>query len=102
MDATVLVLWLGCGVFAAVIADHKGHSMGGWFLAGLVFGVFALIAAFIVDPKPVGKLGQLTAAGEAGWHRDPTGRFDRRYYDGRAWTLHVTRDADKQQFEDPL
>ena len=25
----------------------------------------------------------------AGWHRDPTGRHETRYWDGAAWTEHV-------------
>jgi hypothetical protein len=27
------------------------------------------------------------------WHPDPTGRFDLRWWDGRLWTEHVTRDG---------
>lgn len=27
----------------------------------------------------------------AGWHADPRGRFDLRYYDGARWTEHVSR-----------
>lgn len=41
------------------------------------------------------------APAEAGWWPDPTGRFDRRYFSGRFWTQHVTRDADRQQLVDP-
>lgn len=38
---------------------------------------------------------------DADWYPDPSGRFDRRYWNGRAWTFHVTRDADKSKHRDP-
>lgn len=37
-----------------------------------------------------------------GWWPDPSGRFDRRYFDGQRWTEHVTRDAEQRQYTDPL
>ena len=40
-----LLLWIGCGVFSAIIAGSKGRSFGGWLVLGLIFGVFALLAA---------------------------------------------------------
>jgi hypothetical protein len=35
----------------------------------------------------------------AGWYADPAGRFDLRYWDGGAWTEHVSRAG--QQYTDP-
>ena len=35
----------------------------------------------------------------AGWYADPSGRFDLRYWDGNAWTEHVSRAG--QQYTDP-
>lgn len=35
----------------------------------------------------------------AGWYPDPSGRFELRYWDGGAWTEHVSRQG--QQFTDP-
>ena len=35
----------------------------------------------------------------AGWYGDPAGRFELRYWDGGAWTEHVSRAG--QQFTDP-
>jgi hypothetical protein len=35
----------------------------------------------------------------AGWYADPAGRFELRYWDGTAWTEHVSRGG--QQFMDP-
>jgi hypothetical protein len=36
----------------------------------------------------------------AGWYADPTGRYEHRYYNGRAWTADVS--AGGQRFVDPL
>lgn len=36
-----------------------------------------------------------TVAAPAGWHADPTGRFEQRYYDGAAWTEHVARGSER-------
>ena len=41
----VLLIWLACGILSAVVAESKGRSGLGWFLLGLVFGVFALLAS---------------------------------------------------------
>ena len=35
----------------------------------------------------------------ANWYADPSGRFEMRYWDGTAWTAHVSRGG--QQFSDP-
>jgi hypothetical protein len=35
----------------------------------------------------------------AGWYADPSGRYELRYWDGLAWTEHVSRAG--QQFTDP-
>jgi Protein of unknown function (DUF2510) len=35
----------------------------------------------------------------AGWYADPAGRFELRYWDGSAWTEHVSRGG--QQYTDP-
>ena len=35
----------------------------------------------------------------AGWYHDPAGRFELRYWDGSAWTDHVSRAG--QQYTDP-
>lgn len=39
-----------------------------------------------------------TPAVPAGWYADPAGRFDLRYWDGGAWTEHVSRAG--QQYTD--
>jgi hypothetical protein len=35
----------------------------------------------------------------AGWYADPAGRIELRYWDGGAWTEHVSRGG--QQYTDP-
>jgi hypothetical protein len=35
----------------------------------------------------------------AGWYHDPAGRYELRYWDGSAWTEHVSRGG--QQYTDP-
>ena len=40
------------------------------------------------------------AAGGGGWHPDPTGRYEQRYWDGQRWTAHVVRGG--VQASDPI
>ncbi len=40
-----------------------------------------------------------TPAVPAGWYADPAGRYELRYWDGSAWTEHVSRQG--QQYTDP-
>lgn len=42
---------------------------------------------------------QQNPAVPAGWYADPAGRFELRYWDGGAWTEHVSRGG--QQYTDP-
>lgn len=43
-----LFLWLGCAAPCWVVADNKGRFAGVWFLLGLAFGIFALIAIAVL------------------------------------------------------
>lgn len=47
----LLLLWFGCGIVAAIIAQSK--SLGGclWFVLGILFGVFALIIVIVLPSK---------------------------------------------------
>lgn len=49
------------------------------------------------EPEPVAPAAE--PAVPAGWYADPSGRFELRYWDGAAWTEHVSRAG--QQFTDP-
>lgn len=75
-------------------------------LAGLVAEVEAEEAAApAAAPEPVAVAAAEPAAVAAesavpaGWYADPSGRFELRYWDGSAWTEHVSRAG--QQFTDP-
>jgi len=65
------------------------------------------LAAQVSEPEPVAAAEPVVAeaapaAGStvpAGWYADPSGRFELRYWDGAAWTEHVSRAG--QQFTDP-
>ena len=37
----------------------------------------------------------------AGWYRDPGGKFDHRYFDGK-WTDHVANEGDENTYIDPV
>lgn len=106
VGSETLVFWGGilvmCGLISGVIAGGKGLSFGGYFFIGLLLGVIGVIIAAVASPAVSVRAGQLTPPPGEGWWPDPTGRFDRRYFDGRWWTMHVCRDAVRQQFEDPL
>jgi hypothetical protein len=52
------------------------------------------------EPEPVAESAPaVESAVPAGWYADPSGRFELRYWDGTAWTEHVSRAG--QQFTDP-
>ena len=56
----------------------------------------------VAAPEPVVEPVVAPAAESAvpaGWYADPSGRFELRYWDGAAWTEHVSRAG--QQFTDP-
>ena len=40
----ILIVWILCAIFSAVIASAKGRNAPGWFFLDLVFGPFAFIA----------------------------------------------------------
>jgi Protein of unknown function (DUF2510) len=48
---------------------------------------------------PTAPAAPTTPAVPAGWYTDPAGRFELRYWDGSAWTEHVSRAG--QQYTDP-
>jgi hypothetical protein len=55
------------------------------------------------EPTPVAAAAAAAApatpAVPANWYADPSGRFELRYWDGNAWTEHVSRAG--QQYTDP-
>lgn len=56
----------------------------------------------VVEPvvvEPAQQAPPVESAVPAGWYADPSGRYELRYWDGTAWTEHVSRAG--QQFTDP-
>jgi len=50
-------------------------------------------------PTQVATSPPTTPAVPPGWYTDPAGRYELRYWDGSAWTEHVSRAG--QQYRDP-
>jgi len=57
------------------------------------------VAAVVAEPVVAEVAPAPESAVPAGWYADPSGRFELRYWDGAAWTEHVSRAG--QQFTDP-
>lgn len=66
-------------------------------LTGKVRGTTAVAA------KPPAAFAAPTevAPSEKGWWKDPTGRYDLRYFSGRFWTADVAITKTRQQLVDP-
>lgn len=48
MWIVLIITWFICAGFSAYIANQKNRSSSNWFLLGLFFGIFALIAIAVV------------------------------------------------------
>lgn len=57
-------------------------------------------AAVTVAAPPVGAPAVAVVAAPPAWHPDPSGRFQYRYWDGVAWSPHVSTQG--QTYLDPL
>ena len=105
-------------VAAAVVAEEAPAAVeepAGWATAPeetvdtAAEASIADLAAQVSEPEPVAEpavaepVTEQAPAAEsavpAGWYADPSGRFELRYWDGAAWTEHVSRAG--QQFTDP-
>lgn len=81
------------------LAADKGYSFGTFFVIGLFGGVIGLVVAAVLPQRAVAPAVPPPAP-LAGWHPDPTQRFELRYHDGTRWTEHVARGG--VQSTDPL
>lgn len=95
------------GLIGMAIGSSRSIGAGGGFFVGLLFGpigwIIALASSKKAEPSTLDRIER--RPDEAGWHSDPLGRFDVRWYDGNSWTQHVGRvapDGSRSQFEDPL
>jgi hypothetical protein len=48
------LIWVAFAVGCGFLAKNKGRSVVGWVVAGLFFGVFALIVLALMKPKQAG------------------------------------------------
>lgn len=46
----ILIVWLAVAGITAYFAKQKGRSAGAWFVLGLLFSFFSLIAIWLVNP----------------------------------------------------
>ena len=67
--------------------------------AGDVVGESADAAAEAATATALPAAAAAASTVPAGWYADPSGRYELRYWDGNAWTEHVSRAG--QQFTDP-
>jgi Protein of unknown function (DUF2510) len=57
------------------------------------------VVAPVAEEPAAAAAAPVESAVPAGWYADPSGRYELRYWDGNAWTEHVSRAG--QQFTDP-
>lgn len=50
-----LLLWIGCGIVSAMIANSKGNSGCGWFAIGVLLGPIGLLMAFFTSDNELEK-----------------------------------------------
>jgi hypothetical protein len=109
------------GLIGWAIAKNKGHGTAGFFL-GALLGWIGWIIAALLSPTPEAEARQIARTHahlavisqqyrsfgaapapngvQPGWHPDPHGRFEFRYWDGSRWTANASRNG--QQFTDPV
>lgn len=101
----LLIVVVGlCALVGGAIGSSKQMGGGAGFALALLFGPLGLLIVAVSSSKSKLDLVQARPP-EAGWHPDPLGRFDSRYFDGSRWSQHVGRveaDGTRRQFEDPL
>jgi hypothetical protein len=94
------VLWLLSASVGGLIGRPKGIGSLG-FVLGTFLGPLGWLIVLLLPGDPVRRITARPAG--QGWHRDPLGRFDLRWFDGRHWTQHVQRrnaDGALEAFED--
>lgn len=100
-----IAVWVVCGLIGAAIGSSKNLGCAG-FMLGVLLGPIGLIVIAVMAAKPASTLDRIQARPETdGWHPDPLGRFDARYFDGDRWTQHVGRvdaQGNRQTLEDPI
>jgi Protein of unknown function (DUF2510) len=67
--------------------------------AAVAAAAVAVPAVAAVAAAPAAAAPAAVVTTPAGWYPDPSGRFEMRYWDGTAWSEHVSRQG--QQYTDP-
>ena len=49
-----------------------------------------ILGVVLLGRRGSGRSGHAPVAGAPGWHPDPTGRHEFRYWDGRGWTDRIS------------
>jgi Protein of unknown function (DUF2510) len=87
---------VGWGASAAETVTSSFDS-GTAAVAAAAVAAPAVVAAAAPTAPAVAPAAVVTTP--AGWYPDPSGRFEMRYWDGTAWSEHVSRQG--QQYTDP-
>lgn len=100
-----IIIWVVCGLIGGAIGSGKNLGCAG-FMLGVLLGPVGIIVIAVMGNRPASTLDRIEARPAAeGWHPDPLGRFDSRWFDGSRWTQHVGRveaDGTRRQLEDPI
>ena len=83
----------------AAAPDDQGSDPTPSDAAAVATGAAVAGAATADDAPTDDTAAAPESAVPAGWYSDPSGRYELRYWDGSAWTEHVSRAG--QQYTDP-
>ena len=64
----IVLVWIVFAIICGVVANNKGRSVGGWVVAGLIFGIFALVVLALLKPtrQPFNSGGSMPNSGPFG------------------------------------
>jgi hypothetical protein len=100
VEAVVEAAPVEAAVVAAAVAEPAGWAVAPEPapLAPIAEAAPAAAPVYTPAPAPAYTPAPAAPAVPSGWYADPAGRFELRYWDGGAWTEHVSRAG--QQFTD--
>ena len=56
MEFTIIFIWILVGLWAAYIAKNRNRSQVGWAIAGMIFGLFAVLLVALLPSIENGKV----------------------------------------------
>lgn len=59
-----IIIWLGCGIAAAIVGQSRKMGGGFWFAMAILFGPIALIVALVTPADSAGIEAKSVAAGQ--------------------------------------